>query len=62
MTARRTARLALHWAVTTIVAAITSTVLAVPFAGPAASAVGVLAAAAVCLIGYACAPHPGGTR
>lgn len=49
MTARRTARLALHWAVTTTVAL-------------AASTAGVLAAAAVCLIGLACAPHLGGAR
>ena len=62
MSARRTARLALHWAVTATSAMITSTVLAVPFTGPAAQLVGVLAAAAVCLIGLACTPHPGGAK
>ena len=62
MTARRTARWALHWAITALAAAIASTAAALPFTGPAASTVGVIAAAAVCLVGIACAPHPGGTR
>ena len=62
MTARRTARWALHWAATALVAAVVSLAAAVPFTGPAAQLVGVLAASAVCLIGLACAPHPGGTR
>ncbi|MEU6597923.1 hypothetical protein [Streptomyces flaveolus] len=62
MSARRTARWALHWAITTTVAALASMAAAVPFNGPAASTAGVLAAAGVCLIGLACAPHPGGTR
>lgn len=62
MTARRTARWALHWTVTATVAAVASLVFAVPFTGPAAQLVGALAAAAVCLIGLACAPHPGGSR
>ncbi|WP_030344884.1 hypothetical protein [Streptomyces sp. NRRL S-1022] len=62
MSARRTARWALHWAVITTAAVLASMAAAVPFTGPAAQAVGVLAAAAVCLIGIACAPHPGGAR
>lgn len=62
MSARRTARWALHWVITTTVAALASIAFAVPFTGSAASTVGVLAAAGVSLIGLACAPHPGGTR
>ncbi|WP_225825667.1 hypothetical protein [Streptomyces naphthomycinicus] len=62
MTARRTVRWALHWAITTTVAVLASIAFAVPFTGLAAQAAGVLAAAAVCLIGLACAPHPGGAR
>jgi hypothetical protein len=62
VTARRTLRWALHWAITTTIAALASMVVAVPFTGPAASAAGVLAAAAVGLIGIACAPHPGKAR
>ncbi|QDN57342.1 hypothetical protein [Streptomyces sp. S1D4-20] len=49
-------RLFAHWTAVTLTAACTSTVAAIPFTGPAASAVGTLAAAAVCLIGIALAP------
>lgn len=62
MTARRTARWALHWAITCTAAAITSLAASLPFTGPAASFVGTVAAAGVCLVGIACAPNPGGTR
>lgn len=53
---------ALYWAVTLTVAAVASLAAGLPFTGPAASLAGDLAAAGVCLVGYACAPHPGGTR
>jgi len=49
-------RLAHHWTTVTTTAAAASTVAAIPFTGTAASAVGTLAAAAVCLIGIALAP------
>lgn len=49
-------RLAAHWTAVTGAAAAVSTVAAIPFTGTAASAVGTLAAAAVCLIGIALAP------
>jgi len=49
-------RLAVHWTAVTITAAITSTAAAIPFTGPAARAIGTVAAAAVCLIGIALAP------
>lgn len=49
-------RLAVHWTAVTGTAASASTVTALPFTGNAASAVGTLAAAAVCLIGIALAP------
>ena len=62
MSARRTTRWLLHWAVTTVIAAVVSVAAAVPFNGSGAQLAGVLAAAAVCLIGLACAPHPGGAR
>lgn len=60
MTARRTVWLACHWTATTVVAALTSLAAALPFTGPYASAAGLLAAGAVCLIGIATAPHPNG--
>jgi hypothetical protein len=62
MTARRTARWALHWAITCTAAAIATLAAALPFTGPAASLTGTVAATGVCLIGLAYAPHPGGTR
>jgi len=49
-------RLAVHWTATTLTAAITSIAAALPFTGGAASAVGTVAAAGVCLIGIACTP------
>jgi hypothetical protein len=49
-------RLAVHWTTVTTAAAITSTAVAIPFTGGAASAIGTLAAAAVCLIGIALTP------
>lgn len=62
MTARCTARWILHWATTATTALIVSLLAGLPFPGPAANTVGVLAAAAVGLIGIACAPHPGKAR
>jgi hypothetical protein len=62
MTARRTALWALYWAAVTTAAAVASITAAIPFTGPAASLIGTVAAAGVCLVGIACAPHPGGTR
>lgn len=59
MSARRTVRWACHWTTTLLTAAVAMTLAAIPFTGPYASAAGVLAAAAVCLIGLATAPHPG---
>lgn len=50
-------RLACHWTVTTVAAAIASTLAVIPFTGTAAQAIGVLAAAGVCLIGIALAPN-----
>ncbi|MEU1448716.1 hypothetical protein [Streptomyces mirabilis] len=50
------ARLALHWTAVLIAAACLMTVVTIPFTGIAASAVGVLAGAAVCLVGLATAP------
>lgn len=54
MTARRTVRWACHWTATTVTAA--SLAAAVPFAGPYASAAGLLAAAGVAMTGIATAP------
>jgi len=51
-------RLAVHWTATTLTAALVSTAAAIPFAGGAASAVGTVAAAGVCLIGIATTPTP----
>lgn len=51
-------RLALHWAAVTILAAIASTVAALPFTGGSAYAASVVAAAGVCLIGTATTPNP----
>jgi hypothetical protein len=62
VTARRTALWGLYWAAVTTGAAIASLAAALPFTGPAASLAGTVAAAGVCLIGLACAPHPGGTQ
>jgi len=56
VSARGTARWALYWTAILSAAAVASLAAAIPFTGSAASAVGVLAAAAVCLIGLACAP------
>lgn len=50
------ARWVLHWTAVTLTAAITSLIAAIPFTGTAASAIGTLAAAGVCLIGIALAP------
>lgn len=58
MTARRV-WWACHWTLTTTLAAIASLAAALPFTGPYASAAGLLAATATCLIGIATAPHPG---
>ncbi|MEV8032228.1 hypothetical protein [Streptomyces sp. NPDC086182] len=52
----RTLRWLAYWTATLTTAAIASLAAALPFTGTAASATGVLAAAAVCLIGTACAP------
>jgi hypothetical protein len=59
VTARRTLRWACHWTATLTTAAVASLAAALPFTGPLAAAAGALAAAAVCLIGYATTPHPG---
>ena len=59
MTARRTVWWACHWTLTTLTAAVAMTAAAIPFEGPYASAAGLLAATATCLIGIATAPHPG---
>ncbi|MFI1165567.1 hypothetical protein ACH4UM_18620 [Streptomyces sp. NPDC020801] len=56
MSARRTCLHAVYWAALALTAAVVSLVAAIPFTGPAASAAGILAAAAVSLIGLACAP------
>ncbi|MCI3153191.1 hypothetical protein ELQ39_15770 [Streptomyces sp. GB4-14] len=56
MTARRTALTAAYWSAVLLLAAVASLAAAIPFTGPAASAAGVLAAAAVCLTGSAHAP------
>lgn len=58
MSARRTALTAAYWSAVLLLAAAVSLAAALPFTGPAASAVGVIASGAVCLIGLACAPHP----
>ncbi|MFJ9657579.1 hypothetical protein ACIRPR_06375 [Streptomyces griseoflavus] len=58
MSARRTALCAAYWSVLLLLAAVVSLAAALPFTGPAADAVGVVAAGAVCLIGLACAPTP----
>ncbi|WP_393075098.1 hypothetical protein [Streptomyces sp. LN704] len=51
-------RLALHWALVTLTAALASTAAAIPFTGDLASAMGTCAAGGVCLIGIALAPAP----
>lgn len=51
-------RLALHWALVTLTAAIASTLAAIPFTGDLARAFGTCAAGGVCLIGIALAPTP----
>lgn len=58
MSARRTAVCAAYWTGLLLLAAVASLAAAIPFTGAAASTVGVIAAAAVCLIGLACAPNP----
>lgn len=50
-----------HWTATLVLAAAADLVAPLPF-GTGAGAVGVLAAAAICLIGYATAPYPGEAR
>lgn len=50
-------RLAAWWTATTFAAASAATVAPIPFSGPYASAAGLLAAAGVCLAGFALAPH-----
>lgn len=50
-------RLAAHWTVVLLAAACAVAVTTIPFTGTAASAVSALAAAGVCLIGIATAPH-----
>jgi hypothetical protein len=50
-------RLAAYWAAVLLAAAVASLAAALPFTGPTASAAGVLASGAVCLIGIACAPN-----
>lgn len=62
MSARRTAVLATYWACTLSIAVLASIFGALPFTGPAASLAGVLASAAVSLIGIACAPSLGGAH
>ena len=52
-----TVRLAAWWTATTLTAASVATVAPLPFTGPYASAAGLVAAAGVCLAGYALAPH-----
>jgi hypothetical protein len=52
----RTLRWLAYWTATLTAAAIASLAAALPFTGPAASGIGVLAAGGVCLIGIACAP------
>lgn len=49
-------RLAAHWTATTITAACTVTLASIPFTGPNASAVSIVAAAGVALIGIATTP------
>jgi hypothetical protein len=49
-------RLAVHWAATTLTAGAVVTVATIPFTGAAASAVSILAAAGVCLVGLALTP------
>ncbi|MCI4143019.1 hypothetical protein [Streptomyces sp. MMS20-AI2-20] len=58
MSARRTALTAAYWTAVLLLAAVASLAAAIPFTGPAASAAGVIASGAVCLIGMACAPNP----
>lgn len=60
VTARRTVWWACHWTATTLTAAVASLAAALPFEGPYASASGIVADTAVCLIGLATAPHPNG--
>jgi hypothetical protein len=51
-----------HWTATLILAAAADLAAPLPFTGPGAGAVGVLAAAAICLIGHPTAPPPGEAR
>ena len=48
----------LHWTTTTLTAAVASLAAPLPFNGPIAGTVGVFAAAAIGLIGYATTPTP----
>lgn len=50
-------RLAVWWTTTAFAAASAATVAEIPFTGPYASGGGRVAAAGVCLGGYALAPH-----
>lgn len=56
MSARRTLLTAAHWTATLTTAAIAATLAPLPFTGIYASAAGLIAAAGVCLAGYATAP------
>lgn len=57
MSAGRTALHAAYWTAVLLLAAVASLAAALPFTGPAASTAGVIAAAAVCPVGSACAPN-----
>ena len=61
MTARRVL-LAAHWLIVLTAAMTACVAVPLPFTGPFAFAVGVLAAAGIGLIGRAAAPHPKGHR
>ena len=52
-----TARLAAWWTTTAFTAACVATAAEIPFIGRYASIAGLLAAAGICLAGYALAPH-----
>lgn len=50
-----------HWTATLVLAAAADVVAPLPF-GTGAGAVGVLASAAICIVGLATAPYPGDAR
>jgi hypothetical protein len=56
VTARRTVRWACHWTLTLLTAMTALVVAPLPFTGQLANAVGILAAAAILLIGLAAEP------